>query len=344
MLTLQNVRDSPGIRRIIAKCKNSQAATDLVNESARRLMRRGDWFETVVPIFVCVRNGCLVMPRYVQQIRAVNICNRAVQVNNDWYSFLAWNQNPCGASGWSSWLGPQTGISMEGSTAVFQDVQGDGRYIRAYPRALADVGKTMRIFGTDNNGQPLITKNLVTGEITQGALLTIASPFGSTSIMVRHIDYVVRDPTLLIVDIFAYNASTNLLEEIAHYEPSEVTPTYSRYKVQMCPPNWGGASSCGTSVRQGCCTDRMGVVMQVKLRWVDAQNPNDLVLVPCIDALKLMCMAIIQEDAYDREAARSFEKDAIEVLQRELETNSPDQNFSVGVNTLGPTVWSNQAF
>lgn len=340
MLTLADTRNSPGIRRIIAKCKNSQQATDLINEAARRLMRRGDWFDTYVPVFICVYNGCLVMPRYVQQVRKVNLCNREIPVRNGWFEFLSYNQNYCGWGTWlNSWLGATAGMRSTGSSPVFQDIQGDGRYIRAYPRALADVGKTMRFYGQDNNGQPLITKNLVTGEITQGALLTIADPFGSTNQPVRHIDCVVREPTTLIVDVYAFNAATNLLEDIAHYEPTETTPTYSRYNLTT-PWQWGSQS--GTT--GNCCNARKGIVAMVKLRFIDAQSPNDLVLVPCVDALKVQIMALILEDSYDRAGAREMEKDAIEIMNRELENNSPDDVFSVGVNTLGPGVWSNQAF
>jgi|SRR5881394_342093 len=341
MLSLQDTQNSPGIKRIVGACATSQDATDLINEAARRLMRRGDWFDTAIPIFVCVYNGCLVMPRYVQQIRKINFCNREIQVKNGWFEFLAYNQNHCGWGTWlSSWLGQQSGITQQASTSVFQDVMGDGRTIRAYARCNADYGKTMRIFGEDNNGQPLITFDPVTGAITQGALLTLATPFGSTASFVRRIDYIVRDPTTMIVDVYAYNATTNLLEDIAHYEPSETTPTYSRYKLNIPWPNPGQ----GSTFQPNCCGTKRGVVMFVKLRAIDAQQPNDLVLVPNVDALKLAIMGIIREDAGDRDGARAFEKDAIEVMNRTLEDNSPDDQFTVGLNSLGSGVRSNQAF
>jgi len=340
VITLLDCQNSPGLKRIAGACPTTQDFTDLVNEAARRLMRRGDWFDTAIPIFVCVYNGCLVMPRYVQQIRKINFCNREIQVKNGWFEFLAYNQNHCGWSTWlSSWLGQQSGITQQGSSAVFQDVLGDGRTIRAYARCSQDIGKQMRIFGLDNNGQPLITMDPTSGEITQGALLTIASPFGSTSTFVRRIDYVVREQTTMIVDVYAYNSVTNLLEDIAHYEPSETTPTYSRYKLNIPWPN------CGTgSIQPNCCGTQRGVVMLVKLRFIDAQQPNDLVLVPCVDALKVMVQAVLMEDANNFSAAKEREATAIEILQRETENNSPDEIFSVSLQSLGSGVRSNQVF
>lgn len=340
MLTLLDTQRSPGIKRVIGVCNTSQDATDLINEAARRLMRRGDWFDTAVPIFVCVYNGCLVMPRYVQQVRRINFCNREIPVKNGWFEFLAYNQSYCGWGTWlSSWLGQQCGITQQASTSVFQDVMGDGRTIRAYARCAADIGKTMTIYGLDNNGQPLVTLNTTTGAITQGALLTIASPFGSTASFVRRIDYIVRDPTTMMTDVYAYNSVTNLLEDIAHYEPSETTPTYTRYRLNIPWP------ACGSgTVQPNCCGTKRGVVMLVKLRWIEAQQPNDLVLVPDVDALKLMIMSIVAEDSRDRNSARAFEKDAIEVLNRTLEDNSPDDIFSVSNESLGPGVRSNSCF
>src|SRR5258707_15264722 len=82
MLTLLDCQNSPGLKRIAGACSTTQDFTDLVNEAARRLMRRGDRFDTAIPIFVCVNNGCLVMPRYVQQIRRINFCNHEIKVRN----------------------------------------------------------------------------------------------------------------------------------------------------------------------------------------------------------------------------------------------------------------------
>jgi hypothetical protein len=304
-------------------------------------MRRGDWFETAVPIFVCVFNGCLVMPRYVQTIRRINFCNREIPVHNGWYEFLAYNQTYCGWHRWlSGWLGSETQLRQEAVSPVFQDVQGDGRLIRAYPRCNADVGKTMRIFGLDNNGQPLITVDGA-GNITQGQLLTIASPFGSTNTFVRSISYVVRDPTTMIVDVYAYNATTNLLEDIAHYEPTETTPTYARFKLNI---NWPVASANATTFIPNCCGVSRGVVMMVKLRWIPAINPYDLVVVPCTDALKQQIRAIQLEEKGDDAGSIMAEKRAIEILNRELENNVPDAQFALANNSLGPGVLSNQCF
>ena len=47
MLTLSDTLNTPGIKRVVGSCTNNQNATDLVNEAARRLLRRGDWIDTL---------------------------------------------------------------------------------------------------------------------------------------------------------------------------------------------------------------------------------------------------------------------------------------------------------
>src|SRR6266576_2340714 len=173
MLTLGDTQVDKGMLSVNSFCPTSDEFIDLINSATRRLARRGDWFETVVPIFVCVYQGCIVWPRYVGQVRKLNICNRPVSVNNLWYSFLTGLHGDIGAgngwSGWggvggwdgragyggwmSGWRGAQLGLNNLGTSPVLQDAMGDGRTVRSYTRCNADLGKTTTIFGTDNNGQ-----------------------------------------------------------------------------------------------------------------------------------------------------------------------------------------------
>lgn len=340
MLTLLDCQNDNGLISVAGFAPASADFIDMVNASQRRLLRRGDWFETFLPIFVCVYNGCLVMPRYVKQIRSINYCHRSIPVRNGWWEFLAFNQQYCGWGNFlHAWSGHHTGLSQVGTSSVFQDVMGDGRLIRAYPRNPADVGQTMTIFGLDNNGQPLADTS-PQGVITPGAAITLAVPFGSTSQMVRQINYVTRTVTQSMVDCYAYNTATNLLEELAHYEPSETTPSYARYKLNIPWP----VSGSSTIVQPGCCGVTRGVLMMVKLAYIPALSAWDLVLISNIDALKKMFLSIKRENAEDISGSKSYEEDAVHEMNREFEDNFPDTQFAAGVNVLGPRVRNNQCF
>jgi len=337
MLTLGDTQVATGpIARVAAYCPTSAEFISLINQAQRKLLRRGDWSGTVVPIYVCVSNGCVVWPGYVQEVRRINMCNRTIPVRNMWYEFL--DRGP--SCQWRGWLGMESKLADQGRTSVFQDIQGDGRTVRAYARCQADLGKTVTVFGLDNNNQILQTKNQ-DGSWSLGVVLTLQTPFASTSTFVRSIDYILKDPTSCPVDLYAYNATTNLLEDLAHYEPSETRPSYSKTRLMASAP------SCGTGTfipPQGCCGAVRSVVALVKLRFIEAQNPTDLLIIDNEDALQMMVQSLKAREKNDVALARALENEAVFELNRELENNSDDSTFAVENNTLGPEVWSNMAF
>lgn len=334
MNTLGDCQNNSGLRRASGFCPTSQDFIDLVNESCERALRRGDFHGTVVPMFCCIFNGCVVWPRYVLEVRRLNICNHAMPPRSLWYDFLPTNQHH-----WHHWRGGPLGFRQDGETPVLQNVQGDGRLIRAYPRSNNDVGKTVTIFGTDNNGQPLATYDAGNNFIQWGQVITLAKPFGSTNTYVRYIDYVTKDETEQIVDVYAYNATTNLLEEIAHYEPTETTPTYSRYKLTGPFLNLPGGAGL-----PNCCNNPRGVLALVKLRYIEAKVPTDLVFIENMAALKKWIQSLKAEDANDIQLAKAFEADAVHELNRQLEDHQPDDQFPVDDQTVGPVTFTNQAF
>jgi hypothetical protein len=343
MLQLSDVQADKGIQTVNSFCPTSDDFIELVNAATRRLMRRGDWFETAIPIYVCVFNGCICWPRYVGQVRRINMCNGQIPVRNLWYQFMVGvGAGGCGTwnsiSGNNGWWGREVKLQQEGTSPVLQDIMGEGRLVRVYTRCSPDYGKTLTIYGIDNNGQRLMTQNQ-DGSWTDGVVLVMQQPFASTSVYVRSIERVQRDATQCPVDMYAYNATTNLLEELAHYEPNETAPTYSKTRLQM-PWPWLPSATPGSA----CCSTQRGVLAMVKLRFIPAQAPTDLVLLPNIDALQKEIQAIRAERAGDMKKAKDFELDAIRELNRELEDNSPDDQFSAIDSTFGGAVFTNNVF
>lgn len=336
MITLQELQASIRLQAIASACPTKAEFISLVNSAAQRYMRRGDFIGTVEDIFVCVTNGCFVTPRYVGAIRRVNLCNRDVQVENGWWRFMRTNEG----FRWHQWIGADCGnLQDRGTSPVFQDIMGDGRLIHVYARCQADLGKTMQFFGTDNNGQPLMTKN-PDGTWSQGITLTLASPFVSSLTYVRHIDYVIRDQTQCPVDCYAYNVALNVLEELAHYEPTETRPEYKKYQLNAPWPNWG----TGVVAGPGCCGVKRGVLLRVKLKFIPAQVPTDILFVSNEDALKKMIMSIKAEESGDIQAAKQWEMDAVKEGNLEINDQIPDEQFAVTNNVLGAHTWNQQCF
>lgn len=321
MLTTLGQARSSALRNISGACVNSPEFLSLLNEATRRLMRRGDWVGTVVRIQVCAYRGCLTFPRYVGKIRKVNLCNSPLTMRNLWWDFLSYDvklNNVCSGTSCVS----ECNMIYTGKSPVFDDVRGDGRLIRAYARCQADYGKTLTVFGVDENNQDLMTQN-VDGTWSQGATITMGNPFGSTAVFVRRIDRILKDETQCPVDVFAYYAATDSLEPVGYYEPSETNPDYERYKLSI--PN----CACTANVSSDDCGCKHSIEALVKLRFIEAKVDSDLVLIENLDALKDMMQSIKFREAGDSKTANEFEQSAIRELNLDIADQNTEDNISV---------------
>jgi hypothetical protein len=309
--TLAEAKESQ-ILDIVGACSGSTKFLSKMNASTERLMNRGDWVGTVQPINVCVRSGWIVWPRYAGKIRAINNCCGPMP-NID----IGWNfmEKPI----YESYCGGRMSLTQWGKSATYNDISPGNRLVRAYIDANADVGKTVKIFGIDHStGQALRTLN-TDGSYSDGITLTLAKPYASSAVYVRSISRVIKERTEGKVWLGEYDPVTNLMKDLAYYEPSETNPDYTK--------TW----------LVGCCSTIKSVVALVKLKFIPVIHDTDLVLIQNLHALKLMMQAADFETANNRDLARQYEADAIRELNVELEDETPDSQIPVVVNVFGGT-------
>lgn len=332
MLTFKELKDSSAAN-VAGVCVTSTEFAALANEVIRRLLRRGDW--SLVPIHVCVKRGCVVFPRYVGQVRKINLCHEPIPIRNVWYQFLPTNQQSCW---WKPYLNSTANCAMHsmGRSPVFSDIYGDGRLVRAYLVYNADVGKTVTIFGVDNDDQPLRTDN-GDGTWSEGITLTLTKPYASTSTYVRRIDRVLKDKTEGDVRLFAYDPVNDVLEDIALYEPSETNPDYLKFRI--IAPSW---PSTTTPTTTSCCPS-FGILALVKLKFIPVENDNDLVLIDNVDAIKDMMQSIKFAEAGDYGNANNAESRAIRELNQQLHDDVPEDAVAVSNDVFGSAGFGNQS-
>lgn len=181
----------------------------------------------------------------------------------------------------------------------------------------ADIGKTVTIFGEDENGMPLRTNN-GDGTWSDGLVISIAAPYGSTSTLVRRINRVVKDETQGDIRLYAYNADQNLLYDLAVYQPSETNPNYARYQLQAA------------SNKQPC-----GILALVKLAFIPVKNDNDLVLIGNLRALKFAIQSVRASEAKDEANATELEMKAVHELNLELRNDNPDSQIPINLKSFG---------
>lgn len=343
MLTFGDALDDPGIIRVISYAPRSEDAKQLINSSIRRFMRRGDFSGSLVPIYVCMRGGCVVWPRYVQTVRALAPCNGNVKPENMWGSFLPRDMGAPWRQGlrWSTHRDCSAAMIQQGRSSVYQDIQGDGRLVRVYSRCNQDQQKFVTLFGIDNNDQPLQHLDISTNTWLPGLPIEILQPFGSTSVYVRRIDYVLVDEIECPINLYGYYAAGDVLEDIAQYDPGDTRPSFERTKIKMGGFD-GGLGVGGGCSAQSCC--RTGINALVKLRWFQCRYDTDLIIIDNLDALKLMIQAQKFGEAGDRQNSKAFEADAIAELNLQLRDESPDDQFQATNQVFGDRSFQNKCF
>lgn len=346
--TLKDLKaaDSP-IGRISGLCASTDSRfPSYVDEAVRKLMKRGDWANTVIPIQVCIRRGCVTWPRYVGSVRKINLCGTPVPVTNVWSRFLErdlwpqWYDFP-GLIPWGQ-LGDIYGLrthgfgdslrySYNGATktgfySTYNDPY-DSTYIRAYPQYQQDLGKTVTIFGKDENGQPLMHKVTASdGTVTYepGHIITLAAPYGSSSVKIQPpIDRVIKDLTQGQVWLYAETpADSETLTDLAVYEPGETNPAYERQSIPGYQAKDGSTDS---------------VLALVKLKPIPVRYDTDLITVPDLDALKVMIQSALFDEADDPDKADRYEAKAIRELNLMLRDQYPEDQTPVANEPFNAT-------
>lgn len=220
-------------------------------------------------------------------------------------------------------------VANDGTTPVFQNIPcGKARYVRAYTSVRADIGKKIRIFGIDSNGQTIRTKDS-DGVWNEGVELTLPDPstiaYASTPFTIREITRVIKEVTSGMLRLFQYDADDNTLHECAAYAPSETQPDYRHSRIQgysqLCCPG-----SCNSQAKS--------LQALVKLEFIAATADTDLILIPNLDALALAIQWARLSDAQDDNADKMMFR-AVKELNLEMRDKFPEEQTPISVNGFG---------
>jgi hypothetical protein len=324
MLTLGEARNSR-LKRIAGVCTNGTAFIDLVNDATRELMRRGNFWTTVKRMTTCIYDNCIVWPRHVGTVLALNRCNHSIPPKNYWYSFdavLADDIRSFGpASSWDNRTRGPWALEDIGITPVFsQPPCLNPRYLIFYPSRNADVGKKITVFGIDEGGNVIRTTH-ADGIFQDGVELTLAKPYVQTPMLVRAVERIIKEPTEGEVYGYQFDGATKY--NLAHYQPSETLPEYRFTKIQGC---WNNTAACGRASQ---------ITALIKLTFIPVRYDDDLVLIDNIDALAKMVQAVKEGDAYEIGQEQGMMLMAVRELNHELRDKMPNDAIPTRVRYDG---------
>jgi hypothetical protein len=311
------------LRRISGLCAGSSEWFTILNDTTRELMRRGQWWNTVKRMTGCVFNNCLVWPRQVGTLLALNRCGHSIPPKNHWYGFDS--VLPDDVCKFNNGCWGDIATVDHGTTPVFNQIPClNDRYIRIYISQPTDAGKTITLFGIDTNGQ-VIRSQRDDGTFQDGIVLTLENPFVQTPYLIRRIDQVIKDPTDGPIRMYQFDGAT--LYDMAMYDASETVPEYRQSKIM---------AACGPT--SGCCQTQLTAL--AKLNFIPVQHDDDIILIDNVDALAIGMQSLKQSDAYDHAGAETAMARAVHTLNLDLRSKLPIDQIPVKVNYFGvnPTV------
>lgn len=336
-LTLGAARAS-SIINIAGVCASGSQFVAQLNEATSRLMDYGEWWNTVVKARLCIQRNCVTWPRWVGTPLAVRLCNNAQPIQNRWYEFMPVTHTDCfyGTRNVGLWGSPHVMVET-GQAPVFNNVAcGSALPLRAYPRYQQDVGKTIKFFGVDSNGQEVLTQDLATGAWAAGESVVLAAGGTLTVNSYREVTRVIKEVTNGPVDVYQYDSTQVVpgdtthqgLLDMAHYDPGETNPMYRFTTLR------GGVCRSG-----GCCstdgTRERKLELLAKLQFIPVVADDDVVQIDNIPALKLMVQAIRLEEAGDDDGANKKQAMAIRELNRQLRNKLPLDQIPIYVSGSG---------
>jgi len=299
-------------------CATDARTTEYINEAQRRLIESGKWKGTYGKFTICATDGCIAWPRQIEAIESVAVCQNVGTVRNGWFEFV---ESGYGLLDNKDNVGYQ--LLDRGESPTHKDMSGAGKQVRVYAFLDADAGKTVTIQGYDSNNNWVRTLKSGSGSTAvyqDGLVVTLVNGYVDTvydglPLSFNSITSVSKDVTQGNVQLYELTDSTPTLVDIATYEPDETLPSYRRSLI----PSLGGASGCADG------TDtKVSVTVIAKLRFINAVNDTDVLMVSDLYAIKNMAIAIKLEENRDFGAASEYRNLSLDSLQNQLANHMGD--------------------
>lgn len=282
---------------------------DKITQGIEMLSNKGQWDGNGLEGYVDISSieGVVTLPRYVDYPLTINIGNRPAQIRNRWFEFhLNGPGTECYQS-CSSW-------TDLGDVVALNDLTASQGVVYASDGA-GDVGKTIRIFGYDENDKWIIEDGEDGFEVT-AILASLASTDDVSEQKVKRIERITRGVTAGFCRLTAYDLDALTTTELGYYYPDETEPQYRRIKLP-----------CGTC--------------WIRMRYRKRQLAVRSLTAPLHLRSRLAILAAVKSiealfgDAPNPPVAQAFEMKAVEYLAAEHLGRNPGESLSLQL----PATW-----
>jgi hypothetical protein len=330
-ITLSQVRSV--ISKVLNVCSTSDDVADYVNRACERLLYKAHYADSYARYRVCTHEACITWPRELETIEAAMIDRTPIKIRNQWFEFLG--SGP-GGMDQSSIVGLQ--LVDRGNSVAFDEVAGTDKKLAIYCDGSEDVTQRVVLrFLTNYGGKAFSSVGSVVIE-GESIALPAAGNYNYTAQQVAAggLYHVVKPVTNNMVRLYEYDTTTGALRPLAYYEPNETVPCYRNSLI----PNLAGmiGSDCDT----GATCEDITVIVMGKKRFIPVVSEDDLLMVPNIEAVRLGCQAIKNEESLLHDDAIKLWALAVQCLEdqsRHVQGSGSEQPMKMqGSDLTGPAV------
>ena len=303
-------------------CPTDSRTVEYINEAQRRLLESGKWKGTYGKFTICATDGCITWPRQIETIETVAVNKQPGTVRNSWFEF---QESGYGLMTDKDDIGVQ--ILDRGESPVHTDLTGNGSFsttgdnLMLFSPVEADAGKKVTIKGYDYNGNWIrVTTSSAGASATShdGDVITLVRGYansGRTFKTITSIQKDITDQPVIVYEKTSNDGDPLVIREIAKLEANETISSYRRSLI----PSLAGGKKC-----DGDTDAKTAVTVIAKLRFINAVNDSDILLVSDLYAIKNMAIAIKLEENRDFGAAGEYRGLAFDSLQNQLANHTGD--------------------
>lgn len=255
---------------------NDSRFAAFLNEATERLLVRGRFWGTYSRYLLAASQRFISLPPRIDTMESIAVGRQPLQIRSQLFEFLSY--------GW----GTRDRSTVTGSGVA------EAQYLGSYPTAFEicdatavtvvcdnddDVGKEIRLFGEDANGNYVRTEN--GGSHIDGEIVTLAKSAGTASATVFADITGIQAPADLVGQWYLYAGTVAAGTLIGTYEHWDTHPSRKRYLIP-----WINA-------------DVSTVEIIGKNAFIPVVNDTDFLVINNLAALKLAGMAIQAEERHD---------------------------------------------
>jgi hypothetical protein len=223
-------------------------------------------------------NPFITLPREVARLEHIDVCNRPVPIQNEFYEFLEFGAglHPKGCGVCQIQQGYDRNL-----VPTFVDLTPPRQTIRVYLTDADDAGKRVLIQGKDVNGATITSADGLVQ--VQGVFVTLQAPFVDAGLEVSALTGFQKDITNNPIKIYQVNMDTGGQVLLLTMEGGEQVAGYRRYFLNGIPGNCCASAPGATTVQ---------VTAMAKLELIPARSDTDYLLIGNIEALVEECQSV----------------------------------------------------